>query len=363
MKAFIVYILFLFLLLGFAESISLAQISSLEVYNAEGDVIGTLKIWEAQGTQYVLLEDISKLFSATRKNEPLFGRMTIILNETRIVVTKERNRIKINDDENTISKPALSISGKLAVPLDFITKIVSKVIGKRIILDLDAGTLEITEDQFNSQGIYASTRRAIYRILIDPGHGGYDIGAKSKSGLQEKDLTLKVAQKVKELLGDREGIEVFLTRSEDKYMTLDERVKFANNLRGNVLLSIHFNASPSENSKGFNLCINNERILIGTGVNSVSNQGMFYFQSRRFSNEIRAKLGRIIATGGKNIEAPMSVINGLFMPCVLVEIAYLTNQSDLDILAKTDFIDSVAMAFSDSILAFGRTTIEEATDR
>lgn len=350
------YILFIFLILGFAESIAIAQNLALTVYDAEENEIGSLKLWQVQESQYIPLEDISKLFGGTRKNEPLFGRMTLILMEKKIVVTNEQSRVKINDEEVNISKPAMTISGKLAVPMDFLTKIISKVINKRMILNLDAQTLEITDDPFGSQGSYKSSlRKATYRIMIDPGHGGYDIGARSKSGLQEKILTLQVAQKIKEILSNREGIEVFLTRNDDKYMTLDERVKFANNLRGNVFLSIHFNASQSENSKGFSICVNNERMVAGTN----SDTSMYYAQSKRLGNEIRAKLGRVITSGGKDKDAFLGVVNGLYMPSVIIEVLYLTNQDDLEILSKSNFTDSVATALSDSILAFARSAIAD----
>jgi len=355
MKTLIGYILILFLLLGFVAAFVLAQGSYLQVYDAEGAEIGKLDLWEAQESQYVLLEDISKLFGGTRKNEPLFGRMTLGLMENRIVVTKELNRVKVNNEDENISKPAQIISGKLAVPLDFLTKIISKAIDKRMVLDIDEGTLEITEDPFGSEGIY-SRRRSVYRVMIDPGHGGFDTGAKSKSGLQEKDITLEVARKIKELLHDRAGIEVFLTRSEDKYMTLDERVEFANNLRGNVFLSIHFNASPSENSKGFNICINNQRMQTSTTDGAASDMGMFIAPSRRFAGGIKIKMGQIIATGGRDREAPLSIMNGLFMPGVLIEVLHLTNQTDLEIMSRPNFIDSVATALVEAILAFGRTT-------
>jgi len=362
MKTLIGYILILFLFLGFAVVFVLAQDFYLQVYDAEGAEIDKLDLWEIQESQYVLLEDISKLFGGTRKNEPLFGRMTLILMENRIVVTKELNRVKVNNKDENISKPAQIISGKLAVPIDFLTKIISKAIDKRIVLDLDAGILDITEDPFGSEGIY-NRRRSVYRVMIDPGHGGFDTGAKSKAGLQEKDLTLEVARKIKEILYDREGIEVFLTRSEDKYMTLDERVEFANNLRGNVFLSIHFNASPSENSKGFNICINNQRMQTSNTDSSTSDMGMFVVPSRRFAGEIKTRMGQIIATGGRDREVPLSLMNGLFMPSVLIEVLHLTNLTDLEIMSRPDFIDSVAMALAESILAFGRTTTEQAKDK
>lgn len=342
---------------------TIAQESSLEVYNSDGDEIGTLKLLDSQGTKYVFVEEISKLFGGTRQNQPLLGRVTLIMMEKRIVITLDRNQVKINDNEYALSKPPANISGKVAVPIDFLLKILTRVLGKRVILDLEGWTLEITDKPFDKQaereadlGIMSSVSRSPFRVMIDPGHGGFDVGARSKTGILEKDLTLEVAQKTKELLDGQEGIEVFLTRSEDKYMTSEERVNTANNLRGNVFLSIHFNWSPSQNSKGFNVCINSDRIRMAPEASTASTSGtdMFTGQSKRFAGEIKSRLSSIIPTGGKDKEAPLTIANGLFMPGVSVELLYLSNPQDLEILSGSDFVNTVATSLSESILAFSR---------
>jgi N-acetylmuramoyl-L-alanine amidase len=81
---------------------------------------------------------------------------------------------------------------------------------------------------------------------------------------------------------------------------------------------------------------------------------MFTGHSKRFAGEIRNRLSSVISTGGKDKEAPLIITSGLFMPVVLVEILYLSNQKDLDMLSKPDFINNVATSLSDSILAFNR---------
>ncbi|HGJ66905.1 TPA: N-acetylmuramoyl-L-alanine amidase [bacterium] len=352
MKTSIFCILFTFLFLIFTFY-TFAQDSSLLVYDAKDNEIGELIIKDFNGYQYASLEDISKIFGWARKNEPLFGRMTIIVLDKRIAVTKELSRVKVNDQEESMSKPAVIISGKLSVPLDFLTKVVSKAIDKRIVLNPNDEYIQITEEPFSSNTSYIrSSKRTIFRVMIDPGHGGNDIGAKSKSGLREKDLTLEIAKKLEELFSQNENIEVFLTRNDDRYISLEERVIFANNLRGNFFLSIHFGASTSENSKGFNICINNPKMQSDT-----SESGMFYGKSKRFASEIKAKISRII-TNGRDREASFAITDGLFMPAVLVEVLHLTNSNDVDILSKPNFINSVASALSESILAISQIKTE-----
>lgn len=345
-----------------------AQETMIDVYSADGKNIGTLRIVDDQGTQYVYIEEISKLFGGTRQNQPLLGRVALIIKDKRIVISLGRNYVKLNDTEYKLSKPPINISGKVAVPIDFLTKIITRTLGKRIILDLVNETLELTDKPFDKQaefeadlGITSKSYHTKPRIVIDPGHGGFDTGAKSKTGIVEKELTLEVAQKMKEILEAKGLVDVFLTRSEDKYMNPEERVNFANNIRGNVLLSIHFNWSPSPNSKGFNLYTNSERIRMSSaGTTVASSSDMFAGQSRRLAIEIKNRLSTIISSGGSNREIPLTIANRLFMPCVLVEILYLSNQKDLDILSGSNFVDSVARALGESLLAFSGVSTNRA---
>lgn len=86
-------------------------------------------------------------------------------------------------------------------------------------------------------------------VVIDAGHGGMDEGT-AWYKVKEKETTLAVALRLEKLL-KKNGIKCVLTRSTDVYLSLDERVEIANELPNSLLLSIHFNASPSTSASGF----------------------------------------------------------------------------------------------------------------
>lgn len=88
-----------------------------------------------------------------------------------------------------------------------------------------------------------------HRVVIDPGHGGSNPGANG-SGLHEKQLTLAIATLVGQRLRAR-GIEVQLTRTDDRTLTLRQRVAFADHLPADIFISIHANASPTRTQRGF----------------------------------------------------------------------------------------------------------------
>ena len=82
------------------------------------------------------------------------------------------------------------------------------------------------------------------RVVLDPGHGGHDVGTHGASGLCEKDVVLDVAQRLGALLEARLGSEVIYTRTDDTFIPLEERTQIANDRKADLFLSIHANSSP-----------------------------------------------------------------------------------------------------------------------
>src|SRR5207302_4093520 len=81
------------------------------------------------------------------------------------------------------------------------------------------------------------------RVVIDPGHGGYDKGSSGPGGLMEKELVLDVAQRLGKLIEDRLGSEVIYTRVDDAFIPLESRTALANESKADLFLSIHANSS------------------------------------------------------------------------------------------------------------------------
>src|SRR5205085_9400969 len=89
----------------------------------------------------------------------------------------------------------------------------------------------------------------VSRIVIDPGHGGHDPGARGKS-ITEAELVLDIALRIEKLLQKVEGTEVILTRHTDEFVPLQERTAIANREGADLFLSIHANASPTASAHG-----------------------------------------------------------------------------------------------------------------
>jgi len=88
------------------------------------------------------------------------------------------------------------------------------------------------------------------RIVVDPGHGGWDLGTVGRRGLLEKDLVLEIAQRLGKLLESRLGAEVIYTRQDDNYIPLDDRAVVANQAQADLFISVHANYSDLPSARG-----------------------------------------------------------------------------------------------------------------
>ena len=126
----------------------------------------------------------------------------------------------------------------------------------RLVLDFAAGagrgigTSAVTKTSDTKETKNSTTKQHI--IVIDAGHGGKDPGCIGRGGTQEKTIVLSVAKKLKTKL-DANGYKTFLTRSNDTYLKLADRAEIAEKKRADLFISLHANANPSRDMRGFSI--------------------------------------------------------------------------------------------------------------
>ncbi|MBP7050242.1 MAG: N-acetylmuramoyl-L-alanine amidase [Phycisphaerae bacterium] len=172
-------------------------------------------------------------------------------------------------------------------------------------------------------------------VVIDAGHGGHDPGALSPSGIREKDINLRVAAKVANLL-DQRGIGVVMTRWKDEYIEKEERAAIGNRRNADLFVSIHADSAPSSSAQGFTIY-----------VAPSASAGAY-----RAAQAINQAMER---TGMKNRgirENDYRVLVKSEGPAVLIEMGYLSNAQDVARLANDSFRDRLAEAIADGIQAF-----------
>ncbi len=215
-------------------------------------------------------------------------------------------------------------------------------------------------------------------VVLDPGHGGKDCGANSNK-ICEKTITLSIGKITKKILESR-GYKVFITRDSDKYISLTDRTKFANDKNADVFVSIHANSLP-KSSKNYHTTSGIETYFLSTArserarkVAELENKDdievMNYFSKLSFLNSINSQrllasnklaidvqYGMLVNTrklysktidGGVR-EGPFWVLVGALMPSILVEVGYMSNDSDLDKLQKKNYQEKLAIGIADGI--------------
>jgi N-acetylmuramoyl-L-alanine amidase len=238
----------------------------------------------------------------------------------------------------------------------------------------------------NSNGDRSLTRvlgLKLSRIVLDPGHGGHDQGTHSKSGLLEKDLVLDIAQRTAALLRERGGAEVILTRTDDTFLTLEERTRIANQAQADLFLSIHVNSSPIKSVAGvetyyLNFSASREDLDLATRENAATERTIADFQdvvakialrakldeSREFALRLQQALQKTAAAQNKEAKdrgvkrAPFVVLIGAGMPAVLAEVGFLSNARDEELMKSGEHRDRIAAALAEGIAAYARTLSE-----
>jgi N-acetylmuramoyl-L-alanine amidase len=226
----------------------------------------------------------------------------------------------------------------------------------------------------------ATTGAKFKTIVIDPGHGGIEIGAKGKFGLLEKDVTLAIALKLRDIIEKNLAFRVFLTRDKDTDVALESRAALANNHKADLFISIHANGSLRKNARGsetyflsLNATDEDARRLAylenATGKlegrleqDSQDDikmilwdlaQSAYLKQSSELAGEIQAELNRLLGTENRGVkQAPFKVLTGAACPAVLVETAFISNPEEEKELGSGAFQDNVAQAIYRSLVEY-----------
>lgn len=220
---------------------------------------------------------------------------------------------------------------------------------------------------------------AVHRIVLDPGHGGENTGTSTPGGLEEKDLTLDIARRVKANL-ERYAFDVLMTRDDDESVTLRQRADFANQERADIFVSIHVNwlegsresgietyylgptddpfvtrLAADENVESGHSLAELREILdrIYAGVRQDKSLGLaraihtsLYGSLRRVNPELRNR-------GVKT--APFIVLVDTEMPAVLAEVAALSSAAEASMLAKPLYREYIADSLAAGIASYAES--------
>ncbi|NTW87714.1 MAG: AMIN domain-containing protein [Desulfobulbaceae bacterium] len=217
----------------------------------------------------------------------------------------------------------------------------------------------------------------VKKIVLDPGHGGKDPGAMA-FGLKEKDIVLDIAKRLAPVLKKELGYEVVLTRKDDTFISLEERTALANTNNADLFISLHINAHPSAKVRGMetyylNLTTNAEAMRVAARENATSTHQMSELQdilsdimknskidessrlAQQVHNSILSEADKKGFAEIKNLgvkQAPFYVLIGAQMPAILIELAFISNEKDVDNLKNQTFLEMLTKEISEGIRAY-----------
>ena len=260
----------------------------------------------------------------------------------------------------------------------------------RLVLDFSAGTPPVQKKDVASEygtvpeyttasaaPTTAITAARKYIVVIDAGHGGKDPGCIGRGGTREKDVVLSVAKKLKSKL-DANGFKTYMTRSDDRYLKLAERASIAEKKKADLFISLHANANPKRDMKGFSIYTLSEKASdeeakkLADAENAADKIGVEGFTE--FEENIRialsslqqhavAEMSEEYATGcakafkkasitqqpGPDVRhAPFAVLRST-VPGALLEIGHLSNSSEEKLLKSSAHQDKIVNAIVRSV--------------
>jgi len=227
---------------------------------------------------------------------------------------------------------------------------------------------------------------AIRKVVLDPGHGGKDPGAIGVGGIAEKDIVLAVAKKLERKLKQEMGVEVVLTRRDDRFIPLEDRTAIANAEGADLFVSLHMNASPNGEARGLETYYldntNDEGSLRlaarenGTSRRNVSDlqfilsdmtQNMKLEDSITLAHHLQNSLVNGMSTRLADVKdlgvkkALFYVLVGARMPSVLVEMFFITNQAEGRAMSQESYQNAVVDALYDGILKYKESNVASKT--
>lgn len=170
-------------------------------------------------------------------------------------------------------------------------------------------------------------------IVLDAGHGGSDPGAQ-RADVNEKDVTMAIINKLKKVL-EGKGARVVLTRADDTFISLEERVRITNQVNPNLFLSVHINSLQSTSD-----------------IHGIET----YYQTDRslpLANRVHESLVTGLGAPDRSVRrARFYVINHTPVPAVLAEVGYITNKTERDRLISSDYQHKIANALARGVMLY-----------
>lgn len=337
MKKFVIFFLTLFLLMSSSMAIEV-RVNFGKFNLPEEPVVVNSRI-------LVPLKVIAEIFDAKVTWDPR-QIVTIQHNGNEIVFPINSLVAVVNGEVKMLDSPAILKNSTTMVPLKFLEEYIDAKVewhDPQAIVNIVLESEELIKRAETVSRSYA--HRSLYPnalnkvVVVDAGHGGSEVGA-NYGGIYEKDLNLSIAQYVKNEL-EKNGVRVYMTRNSDTTTSLASRTSLANSINADLFVSVHNNAIVGRPNVHGTEVLYKDSTINRKGVTSKS-----------LATTLQEKVSSLAGTYNKGIinRTNLYVLNRTHMPSVIVEVAYMTNSSDLKKLKDKSFHEDAGRAIATGVL-------------
>ncbi len=290
---------------------------------------------------------------------------TLIKNGVEAKIRVGSDKLLVGERLKDIGPPLLFHDNTVVIPASFAKSKLNRVFGSKV------------TKKFAKTAKTAKHR--IRTIVIDPGHGGKDPGAVGKYyKLHEKDIALDVAKRLKKLLTSR-GIKVYMTRQNDKFISLWKRADIANKKNADLFVSVHANSSRYRSAKGFETYYFSQASDDSAKALEAAENAALDFDSDsldKYNKNAKAIAYDMALTENKRVSRDIAeyvtkyvrrkiyvrdrglksarfwVLKATYMPAVLVEIGFISNKKEEGLLRTASHRQRIAEGLAKGILTY-----------
>ncbi len=364
----------------------------LTVIDAKGQS-SVISLLPFEGHSYLPLSGLTGPWEASGTWSQLEGRAQVRIPGHTLVLSADNTFCLIDGKSYNLYYPVRQYQGELWVPLELFTRYLIPLWGRNLSYDEKNKRLSLggarAEASSPSAGAAAKTtieQRAIRKVVVDPGHGGKDPGAVGPTGLKEKEVNLEIGLRLKAILEDM-GLLVVMTREDDTFIPLSERTALANREAADIFISIHCNAAPYKKraratmrgSETYFLSLaktdearataamENAAIQFEQPDANIKNmdevqfilwdiiQNQYLTESADLAEYVQEALGSSLPFPSRGVnQAGFYVLNGAYMPAILVESAFISHREEEKLLKQSDIRRRIAQAVAKGLVNFAK---------
>jgi N-acetylmuramoyl-L-alanine amidase len=361
MKHICLFILFL----------SLAMLNAINVEYTNSTERNRFNPTRIDGVEYISISELRQILkTGNHQIDYQHNKLTFSIFSESVIVYLNTNFVSSRGRLSNLSYPIVQQRGDFYLPTTFISHSLVDFFPDKFEWNSTTKTIktELPRD------------RRIRRIILDPGHGGRDPGAVGRR-YQEKNIVLEIARRLKTELEKELDVEVLLTRSSDDFVSLQDRTKFANQNNGDLFISLHANGHRNRTAQGIEVYfLSAARTDEERAIEALENSVVFEFEgggdavkayddlqfiladmlqsvqleeSSDLAIRLQTELVRKTNAANRGVkQAGFYVLRGVFMPAVLIEVGFISNEAEETKLMTRSYQDQIINALVDGIRSF-----------